>query len=1027
MKRLAVVALLLLSQLSFAGGPLYVAGVSTFQPGLAGTPITWANGNVLYYTDQGDLSPLLPSTTADQFVADAFSRWTSIPTAALTATRAGSLNEDVNGSNVTQIQGAVSWPADLSASSGRPMAVIYDADGKVFDALLGAGAGSADLCDTNSIYTVVDSIGPDAHFVHAMIILNGNCAKSSSDLPILKYRLVRALGQALGLDYSQLNENVVTGAPGPSLDDYAGFPVMHPIAALCNRYGCQSDADQPRMDDRAALSRLYPVTGANITTGKQLFRDNTVRVYGTIRFPAWKGSLGQGMQGVNVVARLVDPATSRVSHRSTASSVSGFLFRGEAGNSITGFYDVLGARLDRFGSNDPALEGFYDLSGLDVPAGYPSATYEISIESVNPTYVDSTSIGPYKQGQVAPSGTFSAVRVTIPRGGEVAQDISMQKAASQAVDQYEPHSFLFPVSAPASGTWAANISGYGDLDYLYFSAAANRTFTFDVTALNESGQPSTSKLQPVLGVWTSADAEDSPQLFESYFNSPNLATTRIQGTTTGTGVYKLGIADARGDGRPDFQYQARLLYADGIAPSRADVRGGTTITLTGIGFSNAMQLTIGSAPVIAAVASPSRIVFQSPQLPDGAYTIALRDTSNGASAQIDNALLVGAADARLTLVSGGNPQVPVGTQAPNPMRVQVVDSNTGEPVGGATVIFNAPPSAAIAGCDHLPCSVVSDQNGGASAYILVKAEGSSLITAALPNGASTSTTVNGVLSALEITVANPNLNVSAGATASLPVTATVVANGVPVANRAVNFLLNAGSATISPGTVLTNSQGNASTSVAVNGVGSDVNISACVAPNNAPCRTLIVHPVQSASLSLQRISGDQQTVAVGGSFAPVTVRVVDAFGNSVSGVPITCVIEVYRAASDSVRIQQGEVITSSRDETVVLSSSLQTAVSDASGLLAITPSVAQSQPVQVVLRVLAGKSELDVTLQSVWSQSLAAPVPGSARGGATSSGTNPPIHLLLCTKAGCSAASTPSVLRRGNTASSKARSASADR
>lgn len=80
--------------------PLYVAGVSYFDPSTIGTPLIWPEGAIDYYTDQGDLSPILPGASADAFVADAFSQWTSIVTAAVSATQAGHLAEDVNGTNV---------------------------------------------------------------------------------------------------------------------------------------------------------------------------------------------------------------------------------------------------------------------------------------------------------------------------------------------------------------------------------------------------------------------------------------------------------------------------------------------------------------------------------------------------------------------------------------------------------------------------------------------------------------------------------------------------------------------------------------------------------------------------------------------------------------------------------------------------------------------------------------------------------------------------------------------------------------
>src|SRR4051812_4591687 len=379
MKRIARLVFFLCFAVSrmTAGGPLNVAGVSGFDSGLAGTPITWANGQVSYYTDQGDLSALLPNAAADQFVSDAFARWTSISTAALRADRLGSLSEDVNGTNVILVNGTLSLPDDIQTTSSKPLAIVYDADGRVTDALMGAGAGAPELCSTNSIYAESDRFSNDAHIAHALVIINGNCAKTAPQLLILKYRLVRALGRVLGLDFSQLNDNVVFGSPPPGVDDYAGFPVMHPLGVLCSEGTCLPNADLPRMDDRAALARLYPVTTANVATypGKMVFKDNTGRISGSVRFPTTDATSGQGMQGVNVVARMVDPVTSRVSRSYAASSVSGFLFRGNAGNPMTGYHDALMRRLDSMGSDDLAVEGFFDLSGLEIPNGYGSVMY----------------------------------------------------------------------------------------------------------------------------------------------------------------------------------------------------------------------------------------------------------------------------------------------------------------------------------------------------------------------------------------------------------------------------------------------------------------------------------------------------------------------------------------------------------------------------------------------------------------------------------------------------------------------------
>ena len=129
---LTAVWVLLLVYAAHAGGPLYVAGVSYFDPAVKGQPVTWAQGNVPYYTDLGDLSPLLPQASANALVADAFSRWTNISTVALAAPPTGSLAENVDGTNVTITGGVLSMPADIQPSAvNGGVGIVYDFDGQV--------------------------------------------------------------------------------------------------------------------------------------------------------------------------------------------------------------------------------------------------------------------------------------------------------------------------------------------------------------------------------------------------------------------------------------------------------------------------------------------------------------------------------------------------------------------------------------------------------------------------------------------------------------------------------------------------------------------------------------------------------------------------------------------------------------------------------------------------------------------------------------------------------------------------------
>ena len=75
----------------------------------------------------------------------------------------------------------------------------------------------------------IDNLATNAQFLHALIIMNGVCAQSSSQLPDLQYHLVRVIGRVLGLDWSQANLNVITRNPPPVAVDFAGFPIMHQI------------------------------------------------------------------------------------------------------------------------------------------------------------------------------------------------------------------------------------------------------------------------------------------------------------------------------------------------------------------------------------------------------------------------------------------------------------------------------------------------------------------------------------------------------------------------------------------------------------------------------------------------------------------------------------------------------------------------------------------------------------------------------------------------------------------------------
>ena len=709
----------LLPEAAKAGGPKFIAGTSFFNAGLAGQSITWPGGTITYYTDQGDLSPLLQGTNADAFIADAFSRWTSIPTAAVSANRGGQLAENVSGANVVlNSDRSMTLPADIQPSAtGKPVGIVYDFDGTVTDTLLGTGASSD--CLNNSAFGGPDAFTADGHFAHALVIANGLCAQTSAQLPDMKYHLVRVFGEVLGLDWSQLNLNVITGSPHPTTADQAGFPVMHATDSIsCVPISlCYANADQTKLDDQAALARLYPVTTQNAGqfSGKQVSSTAAASIHGSVRFTDAHGNPVQPMQGVNVVARWIDPSSGQPSRQYAVSSVSGFAFSGNAGSPLTGSLDALGQPLNRFGSSDTTLEGSFDLAGLVIPGG-STGQFQLTVEALDSML--SQQVGPYAPYQVLPSGTAQPVTVTLSTGADVQQDILMQCSAIARTDLVGTSTFASPLPVPKSGLWTGDLSSYGEVDYVSLNAQSGQTAVIDVTALDESSQATEQKAQPLIGAWSISDTAGSlpPAVTSSPFNVGDFGVTRLNAQFLSSGQFRIGIGDLRGDGRPDYRYLARVLYADSLEPSRVGAGGGSPIEIDGIGFQNGMKVSIGNTNAAILSLTSDEIYVSAPAIADGIQSLAITDSASGASVSFINMLTIGAGpNDMIRLTQSLNPSVPVGGEAASAIRIAVTSADGFTPVSGATVHWSATNGATLTACKGAStcsvCSVFSDESG----------------------------------------------------------------------------------------------------------------------------------------------------------------------------------------------------------------------------------------------------------------------------------------------------------------------------
>jgi hypothetical protein len=985
---LTVAAFLICSALaSRAGGPAFVAG-SGYNPGVQGHALTWANGSVQYFTDQGDLSPILPGAQADAFVAAAFSTWTSISGVALTASQGGHLAEDVNGSNIeTDGDGIVTAPADITSSAtGNPVGIVYDYDGTVTDALLGEGAGGLADCLTNAVYGGPDNFSTGGNIVHALVVINGVCAATTAQLPDVQYRLIRILGRIAGLGWSQANLNVLTRNPPPTSDDFEGFPVMHftdPISCVPIS-ACYPDATVPKMDDIDALSRLYPGSGNPQPSG---------RVYGSVYFTDASGNAVQPMQGVNVVARLI--VSGQPSRQYVATSVSGFSFCGNAGNIIDGYVDGNGLRYDRWGSDDPSLEGFFDLGQLTIPAGQTIAQYQLSAEALDPDL--SLGVEPYAPPQVTPSGSFAPVVVTVTNGSNAERDILM---LGDEIAQPHPGSgstYASPAALPQGGAWGSWISGYGSTDFFEFTAQANRTASVAVTALDETGQPTENKLLPVIGIWQLSDqsGNPAPASTPSAFNSTTLAMTRLDAQFYTSDTFRVAVADFRGDGRPDYFYQASLLYSDTVTPARLSLAGGVT-TLHGLGFSPGLQVSVAGNHGSTLSASASQIQAVVPAgSQDGIATIQVANPVSGAFSQMIGALTYGAsATDLLLLLQGAEPATPVGSAAANAIRVRAVAADGVTPVSGATIAWSATNGLQFSACGGASfCSLLSDEAGESSSLATPTAMGQSTITIALAPAVystpqSQQATVVGTSTALDLAAVAPTRWVGQGATIAVPLTVEALDLGVPMANVTINFALTRGAASLSGGSATTNGSGFATITANLANLSANVQVSACVAPNNIPCQTFTLFSTPAALWTLETVSGSSQEVPTGQAFQPLAMRVTDGSGaaNPVMGVNVTFETTLARVGPDQGGQTDGGSVAGGNGSPILLGSSQAQLVSAQDGTASIVPSAENVGPCAVFITVSAGQSTAQLQMESLAAivpeqpQSSPAKAPAASRG-----------------------------------------------
>jgi IPT/TIG domain len=932
---LTLALLLAITTFVFGGTPKWVAGSSYFDPAALGKPVVWGGGVVNYYTDQGGLSSTVDRAQADALVATAAGYWSGVPTAAVSIVASGNLGEDVNGSNFAAAAGIATAPVDITnAQSILPMAIVYDADGAVTDALVGAGASDPAACVSGGVTVVVDGMATNATISHALMVVNGLCAVPAK-MAMLQYQITRGFGVALGLGWSQTHDGIFTGSETWSAGAQASWPLMHPIERLCNSSGgtCMPGALGLRPDDVAELGRLYPVTVGNVGgfPGKQATAAGTVSIHGVVQFRG-----GQGMQGVNVIAQPLLQGTTQPDPQYTATAVSGALFAGNAGNPVNGVLDPSGNPLNQFGSTDQTLEGAYDLSGMVLPAGVLLADYQITFEAINPLDTGAEAVGPYVLGQVAPSGTMPTIIVRgLQAGANVVQDVLISDS-SQQLGTGASGAEVSPANLAGNGEWLAKLDGYGDSNWFRWHIRAGRQLSIETQALDEQGRPTADKARPVLGIWQGTDvplvrpANPAVQTLQPFNGvTVGLTTTWIQSAVDLD--VRLGVADQRGDGRPDYLYRGRVLYADSVTPQRVPF-GGAPVTIRGVGFRPQNVVTVNG--VVAAVTS----------LTSTEISVIVPAAGVGVNGGVDLTVFDSATQGFTTIIGGisydaGNtdslgvvtaPANVVLMDVPEPFTVKTLAADGVTPAGLLTVTYAVISGTATLGCGKASCTVVSSGDGLATLAVTATNSAAAVVSASLSNGASAQANFSGGVTP-QVAALSGTLYVAQGATFSWSPVALVLANGVPSAGRTVNWTAGSG-AVVSSASTVSNAQGLAAGSVVVGslGPGASVVVNACVAGGAANCAAFSVVSVDPAIAGLASVSGVGQSLSVGGVPAVVMLRVEDAVGHAMAG----GVVEFY----ETLRAWQPPCPLHGRCPAApVVATQMVQAVSGSDGVVSLTP------------------------------------------------------------------------------------------
>ena len=927
--------------------PRWVGGYSWKNYGQI---MNWYTPAVTYWVDPGPLSPTVNHASGVAIVDAAAAVW-NIPTATLTLTNGGSLAEDVSGSNVYLGSNGPLWPADVSSSSylTRPISVIFDEDGTITDMLLGSGASDPDNCLQAGVTDTEDLFVQPGNVAHAIVIINGRCTGPGTAPQLqLQYQLMRIFGRVLGLGWSQVNDNVFTGSTAPTYQQQMHWPIMHPIDIICGpyTYQCLPQPFMLRQDDIASLERVYASQGV----WTQITGSGTITA--TLTFPT-----GQGMNGANIATTILVPQNMvGVEGWQSTSAVSGEFFAASAGNPVTG--PAANANpLDIHGIAFLPKAGYFELFGVPIYNVNWWETVFFTAEPINALYTGQYAIGPYTASPVSPSGTFTGKQGQLHSRAVAQFPATPATGAASTCSTPLDGTEKAPAPMPATGEWTSQFCSYGHSGWFQLPAEMGHSATVEITATDGNGVASTSKALPLIGAWHGSDATGTlPTMAAATapFNGAQNGTTTLPISFSTTENVRLGFAEARTEGRPDFLYHARILYATSVQPASLPASGGA-IRVFGMGFEPGNSVTVGGVPATVTSVTPNEIDAVVHSLPAAVNDVTISDLRTLGTTTISGGISYAASGgALLYLVQAPPATANVGT--PVSFQVKLTDQ-AGSPIANGAVTFSSTAGSVLyLACGQPACTVFTNTSGVATGLVAAQAAGTITLVASSISGSTVASSFTALAALQTVAAVRSTEYVAAGPGAAFSPEVLLKSNGIAAIDQPVLWASPSADVQVLAASTLTAADGSTSTRAAAALFGGEqVQLQACGWIST--CTLLPIVGVSQADLGVIAVSGAAQVVPSAQSLGTVVLRVMDRAGHGVAGATVT----IHQA------VQEWEPPCPALGRCpapVVYATRTTTASSDDDGLLTVTPlqytSLAQ---VTEVTACVGSSAALTLTLQ----------------------------------------------------------------